>query len=35
VIRLESDWQKALGVRPSVAAVILDGVRVLLQQTRR
>ena len=32
MIRLESDWQKALGVRPSVAAVILDRDRVLLQR---
>jgi 8-oxo-dGTP pyrophosphatase MutT (NUDIX family) len=33
VIRLERDWDRALGIRPSVSAVIFDRRgRLLLQQ---
>lgn len=32
MIELESDWAKALGVRPSVSAVILRERRLLLQK---
>lgn len=32
MIELESDWAKALGVRPSVSAVILQERRLLLQK---
>ena len=32
MIEIESDWEKALGVRPSVSAVILRERRLLLQQ---
>jgi 8-oxo-dGTP pyrophosphatase MutT (NUDIX family) len=32
VVELEANWEKALGVRPSVSAVILKERRLLLQQ---
>lgn len=32
MVEIETDWEKALGVRPSVSAVILKERRLLLQQ---